>query len=689
MSSHITPENEPQIQQRNPFARPGAIPDWRLEGLYVETAPSIVARAESSSTSSGALGATSCGTNDDSGACEKSYGASGSDTTLPIVLGVVIPLGIALIILLYLHRRHVKKLRREDAEDRHKSLDFGLDISKPGNQTGKNYPDMSIASEKETRIHRGRGMSLDMGVQNPYLLPPEVQNSRESLHSLSRSMNTRDDKYRATTFIPDDGSIRTPSSLRSHIDDSSSSYTGSSSRRYPYDSRQNLLPGTTESSGGGLPSGPKTLASLASGIRNPLLANRNNHLLAPTLPDPVRDSVVSTTSTGAINALSASNTYLGQFINGSAFPIKDDSSTKETIASARESKLDTTVVQVQPPQPAVMKDALSAPLPSTSSAPQIQKTPAPSITLNRLEERQPRLPQLNVTGSHRTDQQSFQPDVARHAASVGLKNMPQHSSASSTDLHRDSSLQTQTTKANPRVEDDEDDYYDEYDVQGEYSPQTQDYDDYQDYQNYLGYDNRRSMMGIRPLPPDDPSENPEQRANRIRSFYKEYFEESKPQSQGQNRAQNVQYYDGGEQYYANGGQGGYLDGYYDQMSSQTPHGMSQTGSYGRHRATVSNGGYDPQNARAFSSASDRYARSRMAPAQKLPPPKALHLLPTPAKLKEDTFLPIDFAPPKKFSNQRSGTPDSMRGGLRPYSPKVRAHIPLASSFDDLAVIPSP
>ena len=41
-------------------------------------------------------------------------------------------------------------------------------------------------------------------------------------------------------------------------------------------------------------------------------------------------------------------------------------------------------------------------------------------------------------------------------------------------------------------------------------------------------DNKRLSVGFRPLPPDDAleSEDPEYRANRIRSFYKEYFEES-------------------------------------------------------------------------------------------------------------------------------------------------------------------
>lgn len=34
------------------------------------------------------------------------------------------------------------------------------------------------------------------------------------------------------------------------------------------------------------------------------------------------------------------------------------------------------------------------------------------------------------------------------------------------------------------------------------------------------------------MPSDDPQENPEERANRIRSFYKEYFDDSKPEPAG-------------------------------------------------------------------------------------------------------------------------------------------------------------
>ena len=634
----------------------------------MERPPSLVERAESSTTSSSATATTSCGKNDNSGACEKYYGSSGSDTTLPIVLGVVIPLGIALIILVYLHRRHVKKLRREDAEDRHKSLDFGLDESKKpaGKQHSRKYPEMSMAGEKEMGSGRSRGLSLDMGTQNPFLLPPGLQNSRESLHSLSR-LNTGEDRYRPTDFIPDDGSIRPPSSMRSPHDDSSS-YTGSSSRRFQ------------------LPSGRNTPGDSAYGVRK-----SGNNLLAPARPDQTRNSTLSTTSSiGAMNALRASNNYLGQFISGGAPLTKHDLDKKEPVAAVTEVKVDTPITHVQPPPPVLIKDSPPAPLPSsTTPKTQDQNSSAPSITLNLPEDRQTRLSQFNFTDAQANQQQNIYPEQPHQREPVTANTTAQHSHARSTDLSHHQSIQSVPSfQDQPLVQHDDEDYYDEYEVYGDAEPQyydDQDFQDYYDHQEQMGHDPRRSMMGRRPLPPDDPSENPEDRANRIRSFYKEYFEEGRTPNQTQ---QHAQYYNGAEGYFDQRGNSQHHGGYYDQQGFQPPRGMSQAGSYGRHRATISNGSYQ-SGPRAFSSASARGAGPRMLPQKRLPPPKALSVLPTPSKLKEDTFIPIDFAPPKKFHNQRSGTPDSLRGGMRPYSPTVKAHIPLASSFDDLAMIPSP
>ncbi|KAI1630359.1 hypothetical protein EDD37DRAFT_646076 [Exophiala viscosa] len=660
MSSNVLPETEPQIYPRNPLARPGPIPDSRLEGLFIEKPVPLVVR------------------NDDSSSSDSSdSGGGGSNSTLPIVLGVVIPIAIAFIVLIYLHRRHVKKLRREDAEDKHKSLDFGLNTTpQKGPDVKQNVPQMSMTENKE--IGRKRGLSMDMGIQNPFLLPPEVQHSRESLHSLSRSLNTGDDRYRATTFIPDDGSIRPPSSLRSPVDDSSS-YTGSS-LRFQGDSKQNLLRNGQENPSGGrnasTDSGP--------GPRRFSAQKGNANLLAPAAAGIGRESYVSTTSSnGAFSALRASNNYLGQFIKGGNTQQQEELDDKEVVAVTTEIKLAATD-KVLPPPPAVVRESqysVQSYAPPAVTYHEAKPSMAPSITVSQPAERQARLPQLSVVDSQGVQQSSVYDQVTSQAVPTPTNNSPEHSTSPSIDMvqqrHHDAAQQQLVGQGQPDQQ--VDDYYDEHDAHA-----AQEYQEYQDYQAYLGYDPRMSTMGVRPLPPDDPSENPEQRANRIRSFYKEYFDETKPQSP----SGNVQYYDGAEGYYDSSPANGHYqqDAYYAPPRRQ----LHSSAVQGRHRATVSNGSY-MSSPRAFSSASGRFGppAPSMRQKKKLPPPKPLNVLPTPHMLKDDLFLPTDFAPPQKFRNQRSGTPDSPRGGMKAYQPGPRGHVPLASSFDDLAVMPSP
>ena len=204
-------------------------------------------------------------------------------------------------------------------------------------------------------------------------------------------------------------------------------------------------------------------------------------------------------------------------------------------------------------------------------------------------------------------------------------------------------------------------------------------------------------MGIRPLPPDDPAEDPEQRANRIRSFYKEYFDESK-HAHGHGPVYTEEdYYDEDEYDYYEEGQvtydavaGDYMDApvpYYSQplgRRAMTPPPRGPPRFSGRSQQHMYYGMPGPQHRgpRAFSSASGRYnGPGRAMPPKPAPKPRDLQNLPTPHLLgKDDTFTPIDFAPPNRFREKRAGTPDSFRREARPYSPAVRAHIPLASSF---------
>ena len=97
------------------------------------------------------------------------------------------------IVLLFLHRRNKKKLAAEDAKDKYKSLDFGMEGAGPMRKGKKGGPEMSI-TEKELRGGHDRGLSLEAG--SPYILPVGLHGSRESFHSLSRSHNDPHDPYR-------------------------------------------------------------------------------------------------------------------------------------------------------------------------------------------------------------------------------------------------------------------------------------------------------------------------------------------------------------------------------------------------------------------------------------------------------------------------------------------------------------
>src|SRR2546423_12636698 len=138
MSALTQVEALQHLENRAPSPRPIPIPDSRLPLLFEGDNAGLERRTPgSASTSSAAAATSSCGPHNHSASCEKPVDAT-SNTTLPIVLGVVLPLTVAFIIFAVLHRRHVKKLRQEDANDAHKSLDFG--IMEPEAKKGRSKP---------------------------------------------------------------------------------------------------------------------------------------------------------------------------------------------------------------------------------------------------------------------------------------------------------------------------------------------------------------------------------------------------------------------------------------------------------------------------------------------------------------------------------------------------------------------
>lgn len=205
--------------------------------------------------------------------------------------------------------------------------------------------------------------------------------------------------------------------------------------------------------------------------------------------------------------------------------------------------------------------------------------------------------------------------------------------------------------------------------------------------------NRLSVMGMRPLPPASmPDDNPEARANRIRSFYKEYFDDSKPEPAGA----QYQYPDTYDLDYLTDAaiydpeSGGFVTGGGPpRRPFAEPMGRRAMTPPPRGAATPVGG----PHMRQFSTQTvGRFGPRAHMPKKPLPPPMPLKSLPTPSKLKDDAaiFNADDFAPAITYRDRQAGRgTDSPTGTMRPFSPSVAPHVPLASTAAELSPMPSP
>ena len=261
----------------------------------------------------------------------------------------------------FLHRRHVKKLRQEDANDPHKSLDFGWDPSsksrpKKGGQKKKGKPSVEVSEmglEKGSR--RDRGLSMDMNLGSPYLLPPGLQGSRESLHSMSRTIHSQDDRYQsATNYYPNDGA-----SLHSHgtkrVDDSSSHAGSSSLHRAGHDDmKKDLLSDPQRMSKSVPPISRSPIPEIQvpeptqEVARKPLPTN-------PTIPSntglsPGGSALDSRDSYQPSEHLRKSNNYLGAFIHSRepSAEVRSPETDRSEYMTPRE--IPATPLSPQPPQ---------------------------------------------------------------------------------------------------------------------------------------------------------------------------------------------------------------------------------------------------------------------------------------------------------------------------------------------------
>ncbi|CAK7228852.1 hypothetical protein SEUCBS140593_007049 [Sporothrix eucalyptigena] len=701
--------------------------------------------------------------------CEKPE--SGGNLTLPIVLGVVIPLVVIAGVLLYLHRRNVKRLRKEDTNDPHKSLDFGMAMN-PSKQNVKSKRKSSFfGGEKDMFAPKSRQLSMDMNLSSPYLLPPELQNSRESLHSLARTLHQNEDPYRPVnqyagsdaasvrSFQKDGASIRTGASA---FDDRSRANSAMGSRMAP--------PRPSRLSAG--PNSPRARSPLPPSDMDSVPASEPMKL--PTPPPPVEGA--------------------NGFVFEPAFPAAEMAAEAQPrVASPIEADGNgvPAVAELQAPEPAVTKISRKG-LP-VSPRPQDQTAPVPNHRSTTGTVDEPFIYDSPNRGLRQDSSTYADFDLKLDAPNRESRDEPLSSSLPKLTLggpfDDETFLPGQATtiddQTHPHIEypaegqqaapaviephqfgelfPDEPGHDDE-DSRGRALHRRQSSEYPQDNtirQSALGLpqmDTRRLSVGFRPLPPDEliESEDPETRANRIRSFYKEYFDESKldmaeynqhypPQgvpaewrnapggnAQGNNGGQ---YYEDYDQSYHPGDAGAYFDPQSNsfvmpyaqpvQRRAMTPppsgsrfpggrprggprpfHGSMGGGMGGpggpmgmsRPGSSMSSQ-FGPRPGSSLSSR--QYPGSRSAsnmsgrfggPRKPIPPPEDLITLPTPSKLKDDSFSlvgDIDFAPPPTLRDQARGRSQSPLGERRPYQKTLPTASPLVSSFDEMAALPSP
>lgn len=649
--------------------------------------------------------------------CEKP--ASSATMTLPIVLGVAIPVIGALVLLVYLHRRNVRRQRQEDASDPHKSLDFGM--GEGGNKKRKSGFLLGVKNEKDAK-HRAQ-LSMDMNMSSPYLLPPGLQSSRDSLHSLARSLKKDEDPYGPINEYAqsDVASLRSqrPGPQRKNTDGMSIYTTGSSGRdssktgRFVPPPRQNSLPQSVNS----VPSSP--LANNPYTQSNPF--DSHNALPETNVPMPV----VPTPALQAHQSLRAELDTVDPQIQTAAYLEETAGGHSGSVPNA---------APIQEP-PAVATKSSQQPFPrSPSRADRVEDELHMSMT-------------SNPDTSHyiEDDDPSYLASIVQAKEPAPQRQSPQGLGLLDPPVNNGTGSEvSQSPGFN---------FQDDFDMGNPYSEEELPARGRQPHRNSnlmgenggLGVPQRetkRLSVGYRPLPPTDvmETEDPERRADRIRSFYKEYFDDSKRESvvpplptkapgraQQQHKSQQAEYYedyDGdylGETAFFDPDSNAFVMPYAQPVTRRAmtppprgrvpggpghgprPHGGSMGGIRGpgmrgppgarpRAGSAMSNRIRGPPSIPGSVPGSRAGSRPGSRARKPMPPPSTLNTLPNPSKLKDDSFAllgSIEFAPPDTFADRAAGRSQSPAGERKPYQLKVPVVSPLVSTYDEMAALPSP
>jgi hypothetical protein len=563
--------------------------------------------------------------------------------------------------------------RREEAANKFKSMDFGLqDTPQPNGNKRK-----SAFFGREKEINHKTQLSMDMNLSSPYLLPPNLHNSRESFNSLTKTLHQNDDPYRPVAEYAgsDVGSLR--SFKRGPAGRTSSIYT----------SRTRPSADVARPQQGDIPSSP---------LKSPLPVAQ-----LPPYPESQQEDVPS---------IPVKNEF--RFVDdGPGVPQVPEIQEPAPVATAGPYKpaahnsRSSSLELKEGPQPMVA-EIVNEHDPSPRSGPNSQIIP------NGLGIMDHHMSQ--ASSSSRSSEVKAMPTVVRPPRKESMPAINPPSIIQEYQSYGDN-LHFENNQSSSQRDDDE--------LHMSINPEQ-----VHPHSAGLGVpdqDNRRLSVGLRPLPPDEflESEDPEFRANRIRSFYKEYFDDSKADQSRPPMPQQGAYYEDYDAGYM--GEAAYFDpetnafvmpyaqpvtrramtpppnnrrpmpgpGQRGPPGPRGPQGRPMPGGPpGRPRAgsTMSGRGWGPRSPRPGSSASN--PRFGGQPKKPMPPPAALSTLPTPSKLKDDSFAimgAIDFAPPPTFKEQAAGRSQSPLGERLPYRVNTPVHSPLVSAFEDTPALPSP
>ncbi|KAL7276555.1 hypothetical protein RUND412_000435 [Rhizina undulata] len=559
-------------------------------GIDFDDVPTLTLHVRQDTSSSTTYAANPVCTNGDTSVrCEKP--TSSSTTTLPIILGAAIPITVAIVVLLFLHRRATQRMLREDVMDKTKSMDFGMGL-------GPAHAAKGDSVEKNSNSSSRRQLSMDINVASPYLLPDALHSSRDSFTSLARTVHSGDDRY---------GRPMTANSTNSpHRNNSQWG------RRTRDSYEVNSPDGSQISMGAGLLSDAQRMpTSTPPPPRSIMPQEQYQKPAAPKIQIP-------------------SPTSKGPHPNG------------------------------LPASPRANLPLMSLPSPTKDNQPTAGVTPV--VTVGSVSAVSPQHQSVYVTP------EIMEPPHSPSARPNSNGNIP----------FIELPEEPQTPPPGPRMS---------------LLPGAQ--------------NTNRLSMGFRPLPPQgNPDDTAEERAMRIRSFYKEYFEENKdgagvppvpalpgageynmPQEHMTHQDDSAPVFDAETGRFVIPGARPFAEAPTRRAMTPPPRMPPRFGGDSRTTSAAS-GRFMPPGGRSFTSASN-HPGARPPPRRPMQPPKPLNLLPTPHMLAEDTFSsPTMFAPvPRVF--RADGEGNTGRGGLRPYSPTVPAHVPLVSSFSDLSALPTP